>query len=108
MFENAIPCIVELFGHQRIAGNVSEQSVGGQSFVRVDVPEIEGQAAFTKLYGANAIYAITPVSSETMIRAVQAFRVVPIEAYHLTIPTRPALPDPDDYEDDEDVFRNAF
>lgn len=110
MFENAIPCIVELFGHQRIAGKVSEESVGGQSFVRVDVPEIEGQQSFTKLYGANAVYAITPVSEETMLRAVKAFQAVPIEAYHLSIPTRAAIaaPDPDDYEDDDDDFRDAF
>ena len=113
MFENAIPCIVELFGHQRIAGKVSEESVGGQSFVRVDVPEVEDQKAFTKLYGANAIYAITPVSEETMLRAVRAFQAVPIEAYHLSIPTRAAIAAPvhddddDDYNDD-DEFDSEF
>ena len=31
-------CIVELFGHNQIAGKVTEQAIGGQSFVRVDVP----------------------------------------------------------------------
>lgn len=31
--------IVDLFGHTRIAGKVSEQVIGGCSFVRVDVPE---------------------------------------------------------------------
>lgn len=34
--------VVELFGHQIIAGKVSEQVIGGQGFVRVDVPAIEG------------------------------------------------------------------
>jgi hypothetical protein len=33
--------IVELFGHQRIAGVITEQQLGGASFVRVDVPEVE-------------------------------------------------------------------
>jgi hypothetical protein len=37
-------CIVELFGHTKIAGKVSEAQIGGQSFIRVDVPQIEHQA----------------------------------------------------------------
>ena len=35
--------IVELFGHQRIAGKISEHAVGGCSFVRIDVPEFNGR-----------------------------------------------------------------
>lgn len=86
MFDNPIPCIVELFGHNQIAGRVSEQSVGGASFVRVDVPEVDGIAGFTKLYGASAIYAITPTDEATMIKAVKAFRTVPIETWKLALP----------------------
>jgi len=33
--------IVELFGHQRIAGAISEQQLAGATFVRVDVPEVD-------------------------------------------------------------------
>lgn len=30
--------IVELFGHARIAGRVTEQVIAGQGFIRADVP----------------------------------------------------------------------
>jgi len=105
MFDKAIPCVVELFGHQRIAGNVSSETVGGASFVRVDVPTVEGSPAFTKLYGDKAIYAITPVDEATMLLAVRAFQAVPIERYRLEIPVRATLPagygDDDIADDDE-------
>ena len=41
--------IVELFGHTRIAGHVSKFVIGGASFMRVDVPEVENVPAFTRL-----------------------------------------------------------
>jgi hypothetical protein len=56
--------IVELFGHQRIAGRVSEQQLAGGTFLRVDVPETERAEAYTRYYGAGAIYALTPVTEE--------------------------------------------
>src|SRR4051794_11796687 len=102
MFENALPCIVELFGHQKIAGKVSEQQIGGASFIRVDVPEIDEIKAFTKLYGPNAIYAITPVDEETMLRAVRSFQSVPIERWQLASPTLRAKLTAGDDDDDED------
>lgn len=37
-------CVVEIFGHTRIAGFVTEQTIGGQSFVRVGVPLPMGRA----------------------------------------------------------------
>lgn len=56
--------IVEVMGHKRFSGHVSEQSIGGTSFVRVDVPETKRGPAFTKLLGAGSIYCISPVSEE--------------------------------------------
>lgn len=57
-------CVVELFGHQQVAGFVSEQTIGGCGFVRVDVPAHDGIEPFTKLYGEKAIYAIHPCSEQ--------------------------------------------
>lgn len=71
--------IVEVMGHRQFAGYVSEQAIGGASFVRVDVPEVfaerqngtraglsqEVLPAFTKLLGAGSIYAISPCTEET-------------------------------------------
>lgn len=68
--------IIELFGHQRIAGAVSEQTFGGSSLVRVDVPVVEIEdrrfdreqdkwvpfrrtiPAHTRSFGPGAIYSI--------------------------------------------------
>ena len=58
-------CIIELMGHQHIAGMVSEQSLGGESFIRVDVPDVENMKGYTKMYGKGAIYAITPTDEAT-------------------------------------------
>jgi len=56
--------IVEVMGHRQFAGFVSEQAIGGSSFVRVDVPAVDADGeqlpAFTKLLGAGSIYAISP------------------------------------------------
>jgi len=56
--------VVELFGHQRIAGKVTEQTIGGCSFIRVDVPKTEKRQAYTKYFGNGAIYAMTPCDEE--------------------------------------------
>lgn len=89
---NGFWAIVEIFGHQRIAGFLSEQTIGGQSFVRVDVPELPAGAdeysrrdgpiaAHSKLFGGGAIYAITPVD-ETIARiSAQSIRHKPVTAY---------------------------
>lgn len=79
-------CIVELMGHQQIAGKVSEQEIAGHEFLRVDVPEIDGIDGYTKFFSAGAVYGITPVDEETCLRAVRAFRVPPIETWRLKSP----------------------
>jgi hypothetical protein len=94
--------IVELFGHSRIAGRVTEQVIAGQGFVRVDVPELpqvgslKPRTSFTRLFGPGAIYSITPVDEVTACAAAQAMRVEPVNVY-LALPRRTSE---DDIESD--------
>lgn len=83
-------CIVELMGHQRIAGKVTEQNLFGGALMRVDVPEIEGRAGFTKFYGASAIYAVTPVEERVAVALAKSFDVRPVDEWQL----RALLPKP--------------
>lgn len=46
--------LVELMGHQRIAGLVSEQTIAGKGFIRVDVPKENGEIIFTRFFGPDA------------------------------------------------------
>ena len=73
--------IVELFGHNRYIGKVSEQTIGGCSFIRLDVPKIGKQAAFTKLYSQNAIYCITPVDEKFAKEYLKTMNPQPINIY---------------------------
>jgi hypothetical protein len=71
--------VVEMLGHKRLAGLVSEQVLAGASLVRVDVPEtlhrrdtagfgghtVEAKPAYTKFIGVGSIYCITPCTEET-------------------------------------------
>jgi len=91
-------CIVELFGHQKIAGRVTEQVIGGQGFIRVDVPNTKRNEGFTRMYGAGAIYSITPVSEEIANLAAESIWAEPVTVY---VGTSHQLSDPDDDEDDE-------
>lgn len=76
-------CLVEIFGHQRIADLVTEQTVGGCAFVRVDVPATDDIPGYTKLYGNGAIYAITPVTEEIARAAAKSYRIVPVSPYEI-------------------------
>lgn len=75
--------IVEIFGHARIAGRLSEQTIGGCSFVRVDVPDLPGEKGYTKLYGNGAIYAITFVDQAIATAAAEHIHARPVTPYDL-------------------------
>ncbi len=92
--------IVEVMGRQTFAGRVTEQIFGGTSFVRVDVPAVNGTPAFTKLIGSGSIYAITPTTKDVVDRYIEYHRPVPMTVY---IPPVKQLAAPGD-EDDENGF----
>lgn len=77
------PAIVELFGHQKIAGYCKEQNIAGTNMLRVDVPETKSQPAFTKFFGSSAIYAINPVDENTMKIYAEKLIASPINVWDL-------------------------
>ena len=84
-------CVVELFGHQKIAG---------QGFVRVDVPETKRHPAFTRIFGSGAIYSITPVDETTARMAAESIFIEPVQVY--ISPERQLAGPSDRWEDNED------
>lgn len=98
-------CIVELFGHNRICGRVTEQTLGGETFIRVDVPETPDTPAFTRLFGKGAIYAINPVSEEIARVAAGHCCATPVNEYSLRqalLPTQQQEPAEDAHDEDDD------
>lgn len=81
-----IHALVELFGHQRIAGKVSEQVIAGTGFIRVDVPATSQKAAYTRFYNPSAVYGITPVDEAAAL--LLAATIYSPEIIPLTAPMR--------------------
>lgn len=89
--------ILELMGHRRLAGYISEVEFAGGKFVRIDVPDtspeapagdggrppVEGTAA-TQIYGSSAIYCMTP-TTEQIARAVaeRSAEAAPVSRWEL-------------------------
>lgn len=118
-------CLVELFGHTKMAGLVSEQTIGGQSFVRVDVPATTKQKPFTRLLGNGAIYSLQPITEEVARGLADKLQVTPLGVWDLPDEVQEAISagrkllaagptedmgpsrsqQDDDYDDDEDFER---
>jgi nucleotide-binding universal stress UspA family protein len=104
-------CIVELMGHNVIAGYVTEQVMGGAAMLRVDVPAIpdETRQAFTKFFAPSAIYGITPTSEEHARTAAERIRARPIDLWIVPNP-KPQLvarvADPEQEEIDAEAADN--
>jgi len=82
--------LVELFGHQKIVGRVTEATIGGCALLRVDVPADGDKQAYTKFYGNGAIYALTPVSEDVARRLLERVRPEPINRWELPLIAAPA------------------
>ncbi len=102
-------CVVELMGHAKIAGMVTEDSIAGEGVLRVDVPEIDGHPAFTKFISPKAVYSMAPTTEE-IARAVAAHeRHPPVAPWMLpraSIPAAIGADDDHDYDaaDDHEEF----
>lgn len=103
--------IVELMGHQQIAGRYQEAAGG---LHRVDVPETDGGPdafRFTRLYSPAAIYSITFVDEQSARLAAKMLAPRPISVYGFeaemkrlaapAVASEPLEYDESGYDDDE-------
>lgn len=95
-------CIIEQMGHKRMAGYVSEQVIGGHSFIRVDVPGSDGEPAATQFITGQTIYAITPCTEELARKVAVNCRPAPVTQWDIQPRALPAsrVGDEDDFDDD--------
>lgn len=83
-------CILEIMGHARYAGRVTEEQIGGASFIRIDVPYVgEGNRSFTKFFSPGSIFSITPCEEDTARAAAKAFRCEPYAVFDMKNWTAP-------------------
>lgn len=91
--------VVELMGHARIAGAITEQSYGGAQLVRVDVPQVVATdstwrngadvpttrtiPAHSRSFGASAIYSINWCDELTATVAAHSIKHELIKPYSL-------------------------
>jgi hypothetical protein len=75
--------LLELFGHQRLAGLLSEQTIGGCHFIRIDVPQIGDLPGYSRFFTNGAIYGMTPTTEEVARGLATQLRARPIQAYDL-------------------------
>ncbi len=70
--------VVEVFGHDRIAGFLTEQEWAGVAFFRVDVPEVDGEPGYSKFFNPSSVYSWVPVIEDVARAAVISFAVRPL------------------------------
>ena len=87
--------IIELMGHVRMAGKVSEIERYGSKVGRIDIPD--GANFRTQFFGGSSVYRETPCS-EDVARAVAA-QSMPQPIHTWEMPRLPA-PEPDEHLDD--------
>jgi len=98
--------IVELMGHRRVAGWVTEEHRFGVALCRIDIPETQAGPARTQLYGGQAIFGMHAVTEETA-RAVAASVMPPEPVQRWEMRQLPAGAPPRDVEpvdvDEEEI-----
>ena len=75
--------LVELMGHNKIAGKVTEHKFGNQSMLRVDVPEVGELPAFTKIISINAVYGINPLSEQDAVDYAKMLKSKPLDVWDM-------------------------
>lgn len=95
--------ILELMGHRRLAGYVTEQEIAGAGMLRIDVPGEGEEVQATQFYSPSSLYCLTPVTEEVARGLAARTRPAPVQRWELPAPRGPEpREDPDDEPIDGD------
>lgn len=81
--------IVQLFGHDTVAGRCEVVYFGNNSMVQIDIPEIPGTdsnpmiPAWTRLVNFKAIFDISPVDEQTAREKAASIKCTPIDQFDM-------------------------
>ncbi|KKL54499.1 hypothetical protein LCGC14_2264800 [marine sediment metagenome] len=76
--------ILELMGHRKQAGRLTERTIGGKGFLQIDIPGREKiDKMRTQLYSPDAVYCITPVTEAVARAAAPRFTEAPVQPWEL-------------------------
>lgn len=90
--------ILELMGHRRLAGYVSEATIGGAALLRIDVPG-ENDTKATQFYAPGAVYCITPTTEDVARSVAARNQPAPVSRWELSKPIDADVVD-DEWDDD--------
>lgn len=97
--------IVELMGHVKMAGYVTEEERFGGKMGRIDIPHPAGDV--TQYFGGSSVYRVTPCTEDVARAFAAGNRPQPVSLWQLELPmprssTRdvPSGGQDDDYDPD--------
>lgn len=109
--------VLELFGHRKLGGYITEEDHFGARMCRIDIPGPDDTTT-TQYYGGSAIYGLTPTTEDIARAVAQRNQPAPVSAWELRPQEPPRAltagrvhvtedagyygPDDDDTDDDTD------
>lgn len=94
--------VVEMMGHRKVVGIISESPLGPGSLIRVDVLGSDGRVERTEHVGVGSIYCLTEVTEAVAKASAMHSAPKPSFAYDIEAISRPSLPGIGGYDDDDD------
>lgn len=105
--------VLSLLGHKRLAGKLTETNIAGAGFLRIDIPDKDGNTINTEYYSPTSVYSIQPVAKEIAVALATQLGPAPVSKYevkHLLpeakepIEHEPGDSDEQEFDEDEDYF----
>jgi hypothetical protein len=91
--------ILELMGHVKLAGRVTEEEHFGAKLGRIDIPN--GDGGFTTQYfSGGSIYRLTPTTEEIARHIALNNQPKPVQVWELPAPSKADIPAEELYSDD--------
>ena len=93
--------VLELMGHVRLAGRITEEERFGGKLGRIDVPN--GDVFTTQYFNASSIYRLTPTSEEAARAVAANCQPTPVHQWELP---KPAIRHVEDNDPGEAIFND--